>query len=119
MGLCLTLNKEKNKMHYDFIDAYWSVDNISYSTSVCLFDLNAYPTRDAKLANRTFHEDPSIGYGGSDPYVDCILYTWNGVFAITDIFPNGIPLDENSQKTAIYNFVKAYTGLPFEDVFEN
>lgn len=37
---------------------------------------------------------------------------------IKDIFPDGIPLDADKQKTAIYNWVKVYTGLPFEDVFE-
>lgn len=119
MGLQMTLAKEKNSLHYDFMDAYWSIDNITYSTSVCAFDLHAYPTREAKLAYGTTHENPSIGYGGSNPFVNSILYTWSGEFAIKDLFPGGIPLDENSQKTTIYNFIKRYTGLPFTDVIEN
>ena len=34
------------------------------------------------------------------------------------VFPNGIPLKESDQKDVLYKFVKEYTGLPFEDVFE-
>lgn len=118
MGLQMTLAKDKNSLHHDFIDAYWCIENISYTTAICDFDLRAYPSRDAKLAYGTMHGNPSVGFGGSDPFVNSVLYRWNGQFSTRDLFPNGIPLDEDTQKTVLYNFVKRYTGLPFVDVFE-
>lgn len=37
---------------------------------------------------------------------------------ILDVFPEGIPLDVNSQRSAIYSYIKNTVDLPFEDVFE-
>lgn len=120
MGLKMTLSKEKNCLYHDFVDAYWAISEVGYSTNACEFLLQAYPSRDAKLMHNVPLEDPSIGYGAPvKEVVDSVLYIWNGIFPIVDIFPQGIPLDENAQKTAIYNFIKAYTKLPFEDVIEN
>lgn len=119
MGLKLTLGKETNRLYHDFIDAYWAVTSISYDTDRVWFTLSCFPTRDSKLKNLATIETPSIGFGAVSPsVVGSELYRWDGVFNITDIFPQGIPLSSDDQKTTIYNFIKRYTELPFEDVFE-
>jgi len=50
-------------------------------------------------------------------YSGCLL---DGVFMdLTNIFPDGsIPAGKDAQYTAIYNWIKEYTELPFEDVLE-
>lgn len=40
--------------------------------------------------------------------MDAVLYNWKFMARIRDIFPEGIPLDADKQKTAIYNWVKVY-----------
>lgn len=120
MGLKLTLKKEDNFIYNDFVDAYWKIDNIMYDTASVSFELICYASREASKKDRSIMGSPSIPVGGSDGHsaYSTKLYNWNGVTAIFNIFPSGIPLDPNEQKTAIYNWVKTYTKLPFEDVFE-
>ena len=120
MGLKLTLPKECNHLDYEFKDAYWSISELSYDTKNCLFRLSAYPTREAKLANLSPLAPTLLPVGSSAyPVVNCELYLWEAIIPVQSIFLNGIPLDENEQKTSIYKFIKAYTRLPFEDVFED
>ena len=119
MGLQLTIEKEKNQMYYDFIDAYWAIKEIRYTTEYLYSKLLCYPTRDASHHQG---EKVSASFNVGGPYlpiVDSVLYQWEFATKIADVFPSGIPLDENEQKTAIYNWVKTYTGLPFKDVLED
>lgn len=118
MGLQLTLPKTTNRMYYDFVDAYWRIDEIQYGTSEFMFILCCYPTREA--SQHKGQEVPSnLGFGGADGTIQPELYRWEGIFTISTVFPNGIPLSPYDQKTAIYNWIKEYTQLPFEDVLEN
>lgn len=118
MGLQMTLTKDKNKLYHDFQDAYWAITDLVYGVDAVSFMLKAFPTREAKLKDKAPQEDPSIGFGEGDPVVDSALYKWRAQFAITDIFPQGIPIGRDAQYTAVYNWIKAYTGLPFTDVLE-
>ena len=120
MGLQLTLAKENNRQYFDYVDAYWSVDDIGYTTQIVSFRLNCYPSREAKYKNLNQMPTSTLPIGSASPAVyDTVLYSWETYAMITDIFPSGIPLDENEQKTAIYNWVKAYTKLSFKDVLED
>ena len=119
MGLKLTLTKENNRLYHDFVDAYWSVDGITYSTKTVSFVLNCYPSREAKYKHNGAMETSTLPIGSASPNVFfTVLYSWETYAMITDIFPDGIPLSEDEQKTAIYEWVKSYTGLGFEDVME-
>lgn len=127
MGLSLTLPKEKNQLYYDFVDAYWALDQVIYTTDLIDFRLVAYPSREAKLKNYTTLENPSLGNNPGEGFgsangagtVSCDLYTWHVTLPLSAIFTNGtIPTGKDAQYTAIYNWVKAYTKLPFTDVFE-
>ena len=118
MGLQLTLEKEKNALYYDFIDAYWSIKEIKYTTSDLYGRLICYPTREAShKIGQSVTEYLSVG-GSCLPIIEPKLYCWEFTAHISTIFPSGIPLSENEQKTAIYNWIKSYTRLPFEDVLE-
>lgn len=119
MGLQLTLEKANNRQYTDYVDAYWSVDDIAYTTQTVSFRLQCYPSREAKYKNLNQMPTSTLPIGSASPDIyDTVLYLWETYAMITDIFPNGIPLDENEQKTAIYNWVKNFTGLPFVDVLE-
>lgn len=119
MGLKLTLPKECNNLYCNIQDAYWSLSDIAYDTNSCYFVLTAYPSREHKLMNGMTLPTPTLPIGGLiSNIMKADLYRWKGTFPILDIFPDGIPLDENEQKTKMYNFIKWYTELPFEDVFE-
>lgn len=119
MGLKLTLSKNDNCIYADFIDAYWSVENIQYSTAYGYADLYCYPSREAKYKEGSAVNNLSFTFGGSiEPTFTPRLYHWGFTFNISSVFPSGIPLSEDEQKTAIYNWVKTYTGLQFEDVLE-
>lgn len=119
MGLLLTLAKENNRQYFDYVDAYWSVDDIVYTTQIISFRLNCYPSREAKYKNLNQMPESTLPIGSASPEVyDTVMYSWETYAMITDIFPQGIPLSEDEQKTAVYNWVKLHTGLPFEDVFE-
>ena len=121
MGLQLTLTKEHNKIYADFPNAYWAIEDVMYTTDKIGFRLYAYPSRSAKLLNHNALEDPSIGFGGPTGAgsVDCALYMWNVEMALTQVFPDGaIPAGRDAQYTAIYTWIKEFTGLPFTDVLE-
>lgn len=123
MGLKLTLPQTDNYLYKEFVDAYWSVDGIEFvpinGETHVKFNLNTYPSRDSKMKTGQEVENTGIPYGSSyrSTYTP-ILHQWNGMFKASLIFPNGIPLSEAEQKQALYSFVKEYTGLPFDDVFE-
>ena len=118
MALKMTLNKESNILYHEFTDAYWKVDSIQYDTESLYFALDAYPSREASKMQLQKVEPTLPIVGARGPVYEPILYTWNAAERLVSIFPQGIPLDPDAQKTAIYNWVKTYTGLPFEDVFE-
>lgn len=121
MGLSMTLPKDKNTMYYEFEDAYWAIDQLIYTTDLIDFRLVAYPNREAKLMDYKTLDNPSIGYGSANGAgtVSCGLYTWHVTTALTDVFTDGsIPAGKDAQYTTIYNWIKAYTKLPFQDVFE-
>lgn len=119
MGLQLTLEKEKNQMYHTFENAYWAIKQIRYTTEDLTARLICYPSREASHQQGT-KVAGSIGVGGSYmPIVDSALYQWEFTAKIATVFPSGIPLSEDDQKTAIYVWIKAYTGLNFEDVLED
>lgn len=119
MGLQLTLEKEKNQMYHTFEDAYWAVKEIRYTTEDMYAKLLCYPSRESSHVQGIVVSS-SLTVGGSYlPIVDSALYQWEFTAPISEVFPDGIPLSQNEQKTAIYEWVKSYTGLPFEDVLED
>ena len=118
MGLKLTLEKEKNHLYHTFEDAYWAIKEIGYTTSELYGKLICYPSREAshKQGQRA---EGQLNVGGSYfPIIEANLYHWEFLAPISTVFPNGIPLSEDEQKTAIYKWVKSYTELPFTDVLE-
>ena len=120
MGLQLTLSKENSRLYTNFKDAYWSVDSISYTTTALRFKLNCYPSREAKYKHNNEMPTSTLPIGSASPLVYfTILYTWETYVTTSEIFPNGIPLSEDEQKTAIYEWIKAYTNLDFTDVLED
>ena len=118
MGLQMTLTKENNKLYHDFQNAYWAITDLVYGVDQMSFLLRAFPTRDAKLKDRSPMDPPTLPIGSGETVVDSHIYEWRAQFAIADIFPNGIPIGRDAQYTAVYNFIKQYTGLPFTDVLE-
>lgn len=123
MGLKLTLPKTDNFIGCDFIDAYWSIDNIEFGNyegnAYVTFNLHTYASREAKYLNQTQVPNTGIPYGGSaEGYYRTILHNWLVQTEAQPLFPDGIPISESEQKDVLYQFVKDYTGLPFEDVFE-
>ena len=120
MGLKLTLPKEKNHLFHEYEGAYWAISSLGYDTDNVVFTLTCYESREAKLINGTAVEDPSLaGYGSCLPLFRTELYSWSPKLPIADVFPEGIPLGRDVQLTQIYTFIKEYTQLPFEDVFES
>lgn len=118
MGLQLTLEKEFNQLCHTFDNAYWVVKEIRYTTEDMYAKLLCYPSRESSHKQGEVVSS-SLGIGGSYlPIIDSALYHWEFTAKIADIFPSGIPLSENEQKTAIYKWVKAYTNLNFTDVLE-
>lgn len=118
MALSLDLNKKDNHMYVDFKDAYWVIKEIAYNPELASFRLVCYPSREA---SKMYLVEPSstFSYGGmTQPTYEPSLRVWECVVNIKEIFPKGIPLGINTQKTAIYKWIKDYTGLPFKDIFE-
>ena len=118
MGLKLTLEKEKNHLYRTFENAYWAIKEINYTTSELYGKLICYPSREAshKQGQRV---EGHFDVGGSHfPIIEAKLYCWEFLAPISTVFPNGIPISEDEQKTAIYKWVKSYTELPFTDVLE-
>lgn len=123
MGLSLTLSKENNHLAHEFVNAYWSIHDLSYDTQTCFFRLRAYPSREAKKNNMAEMAESTLAIGAqSYPVVNSCIYLWEGIFPIADIFPAGIPLDGDLQKKVLYNFIKKYTAdkfnIHFADVLE-
>ena len=119
MGLRLTLSKENNSLFTEFKDAYWVVTNVSYSLASVSFNLICYPSREARKCDNTPLATPDLPIGGATLSVfKPELYRWRGQFAISQLFPQGIPVSPDDQMRTIYSFVKSYTGLSFDDVLE-
>lgn len=120
MGLRMTLPKDKNHICVEFADAYWAIRTMEYDYEKVTFNLTCYPTREAKILDGTEIEYTSInGYGKCLPIFNPKLYEWTASALISKVFPEGIPLGRDAQLKVIYTFIKDYTGLPFEDVFED
>ena len=118
MGLKLTLEKEKNHLYHTFEDAYWAIKEIKYTTSELYGKLICYPSREAShKQGQSVEGRLSVG-GPYFPIIEPRLYHWEFLAPISTVFPSGIPLSEDEQKTAIYNWIKSYTRLPFTDVLE-
>lgn len=121
MGLQLTLPKTANSIGDDFIDAYWVIQELRYETQdgnlYAVFWLNCYCDRNASKLTGQPVQGLEIGRPMSAVY-DGKLYEYLGLVKANEIFPNGIPISSDDQKTVIYNWIKESTGLPFEDVLE-
>ena len=121
MGLALTLPAQNNHIGHTFTDAYWVIEDLRYEMQpdglYLLFWLNCYPTREASKLTGQVVTSLSIG-SPKEVIFNAKLYEYTGLCLSTDVFPQGIPVSPDEQKTAIYNWVKAFTGLPFKDVFE-
>lgn len=118
MGFILNLSKENNSLYNDFDNAYWHIENITYTTSQVGGTLKCYPSRSASQKNGE-QVTPKLSIGNSVyPNVNACIYRWDFIFPLSSVFENSIPLDKNEQFTAIYKAIKNYTQLPFEDVFE-
>ena len=122
MGLKLTLPKTANSIGADFIDAYWVIQDLRYemqdNTLFVVYFLNCYPTRDSSKKTGLPVEGLTIGRPMSAVY-DGKLYEITGIYRASAVFPSGIPVSSDEQKTVIYNWIKANTDLPFEDVLES
>lgn len=120
MGLQLTLDKTQNQMYHTFTDAYWAIKEIRYTTELLYGKLICYPSREASKKQGEKVTGALVVGGPYLPIVDCGLYQWEFSANIADVFPNGIPLSENEQKTTIYNWIKTYTGITdWVDVLED
>jgi len=122
MGLKLTIDKDRNSMGFTFEDAYWVIENLKYEMGsdelFVSFNLNCYPSRESSkltgqnVAPMEYMEPTSARINGKL----CGMHHLNFV---KTIFPEGIPMERDAQLKVIYSFIKEYTGLPFEDVFED
>lgn len=121
MGLKLTLPKTNNHLYADFIDAYWVIQDMRYemqdNTLFVIFWLNCYPTRESSKIIGEPVESLEIGRPVSAVY-NGKLYEFTGLYRADVLFPSGIPVSLDEQKTVVYNWIKDHTDLPFEDVFE-
>ena len=121
MGLKLTLPANANSLGHEFKDAYWVIEDLRYemkdSELFAIFWLNCYPSRESsKLTGQVVGD---IGIGRPQGAVfNGKLYEYLGLEKVADLFPDGIPVSPDAQKTVIYNWIKTTTQLPFEDVFE-
>ena len=120
MALSYTISKDMNPMYVDFNDAYWVITDLRYTTEDIVGWLKAYPSRECYKKEGNVIEDKTIAFGGTTDFsYQPHIWQWNFMFPIKNVFPNGIPLDVNQQKTNVYNFIKEYTQLEFKDVFED
>ena len=122
MGLKMTLDKKNNSMGMTFEDAYWVVEELRYEMGsgdlTISFNLSCYPSRESSKMTGKDVESLSFGSPERSKY-NGRLYSFSHLNYARVIFPDGVPMDRDSQLTQIYNFIKEYTGLPFEDVFED
>lgn len=121
----MNLDKSSNKVCNDFIDAYWTIEDIGYGSKdgemYCNFGFNAYADRDAKLINNQSIPLTQYSWGGAGtPVYNTKLYTWRSVIRANEIFPDGVPTLERDQKDILYAFLKDFLQLrDFTDVFED
>nr|DAQ91117.1 MAG TPA: hypothetical protein [Bacteriophage sp.] len=124
MGLKLAIAEQDNVLYADFTDAYWKVDGIMFTNmdgeSYVTFSLDAYPSREAaQKMLEPISCTGTISVGGAVGMAyEPRLWHWEASFKTMDVFPNGIPITESGQKDVLYQLVKAYTKMPFEDVLE-
>lgn len=120
MGLSLSLSRDQNHIGIDFPNAYWHLESIQFASGLVAGELVCYPTRDVSTRyGTTLSGMDVLPFGGpSYNHVYAALWSWHFSFPVADAFPNGIPLDEDAQKTAIYNWIKRNAGVTFRDVFE-
>lgn len=120
MGLKYSLNSDQNHIGIDFIDAYWVIEEIKYINNNAIGVLRCFPSREiSKKEGYRYTGWETIKIGGpAFQYVKACLWEWEFMFPVEEVFPYGIPISEDEQKTAIYNWIKDYTKLPFEDVYE-
>ncbi len=114
MGIRKTLDRSQNYLYADFMDAYWSIDDIVFynegSEPMLRFTLHAYPSREAKYMKNSPTNDMTVGVGGTVyGMVAPILYEWAGMFPPADIFGESAPTSVNAQKDVLYGFVKQYS----------
>lgn len=124
MALSLTLKAKENVLYEDFENAYWCVEDIGFSSisgkMYVDFSLNTYPSREAKYKKLQSLEPSDLPIGGAIGIAyNPLIHTWQATFEAQDVFKTGIPMEEVEQKRILYNFVKVYTDLPFEDVLES
>lgn len=121
MGLSLTVRKEDNHLYMEFPNAYWRIEDIVIAGGAVSFSLNTYPSREsAKKGGEQVKESGELLYGGPTRIAyDGKIRSWSASFVVGDVFPSGIPTTESGMKDVLYELVKSYTGLNFEDVLED
>lgn len=131
MGLKLTIPKQDNFLDYEFVDAYWKIDNIMFTNmngeSYVSFSLDAYPSRDASKKMLNSIEYSNVIPIGGTPRIayEPRLWHWEACFKTLDVFEDGIPTTEAEQKDVLYLFVKQYVytlsnkTVVFGDVLED
>ena len=94
------------------MDAYWVVQDLRYETQsdglYVVFWLNCYPSRDSSKLTGQPVEGLTIGRPMSAIY-NGKLYEFLGLVRADVLFPNGIPISMDEQKTAIYDWIKETT----------
>lgn len=125
MGLKLTLEADQNFMGVKFEDAYWKLTNFGFGEYnggyVISLKLSAFPSREScKLTEQCLDVDAISTFGASArPVYDSVLYEWNALFPVSEVFPEYVPTDMDQAKTTAYSFIKSYLSeVPFSDVFE-
>ena len=115
MAILMDLPKEDNVLYTDFPNAYWSIENIIFSTSngvaYTQFSFFAYASRESKYKGM-YPVEVTLSWGGPIglAYMPR-LHSWEATFPTLDIFPDGIPVQESDQKDILYGFIKDYLNL--------
>ena len=118
MGLLRTLSKDNNSLYTEFKDAYWSIESILYTTDMVQFTLVCYPSREAKYMNHKGVKNLPFGAPVGETFSPS-LYMWHSVYPLRDVYPHGVPVDPDEQKTRLYNFLKIVSDGQFTDVIED
>lgn len=127
MALKITLPKASNHLYYDFVDAYFVVESVSFydenGESKIHFEFNGYPSREArKVDGVAIPTESAIPFGGAFyPIYSTKIYQWAANLAAEMVFPEGIPVSIDARKTVLYNTVKEMldeSGIQYEDIFE-
>lgn len=115
MRLIMTLPADCNSLGCEFADAYWSITEVGYDMENCYFVLDVFPSKDHKYINGATINQTSLKVGGATSTIfNTLLYRQKGPVPIKEIFPTGIPLDPNIQKTTLYNWIKSYAEVSFK-----